>query len=135
MNAFKSLALCVAIVGLALLSQEALAQGVTAKTIRIVVPFAAGGPADLLARLLAEQFGRAQGPTMMVENRPGASTVIGTEAVSRATPDGSTILIASNNFVINAILRPSVAFRADLPAAERAAGACRQWFFRVSLVG
>jgi tripartite-type tricarboxylate transporter receptor subunit TctC len=47
---------------------------------------------------------------MMVENRPGASTVIGTEAVSRATPDGSTILIASNNFVINAILRPSVTY-------------------------
>jgi len=110
MNAFKNLASCVAIVGLALLSQEGLAQGLTGKTVRIVVPFAAGGPADLLARLLAEQFGRAQGPTMVVENRVGASTVIGTEAVARATPDGNTILMQGPPLVINAILRPSVTY-------------------------
>jgi tripartite-type tricarboxylate transporter receptor subunit TctC len=108
MNVFKNFTSCLAIVILALSSQETLAQGVSGKTLRIVVPFAAGGPADLLARLLAEQFSRTQGPAMVVENRPGASTLIGTEAVARATPDGSTILIASNNFVINAILRPSV---------------------------
>jgi len=110
MNVFKNLASCVAIVGLALLSQEALAQGVTGKTVRIVVPFAAGGPADLLARLLAEQIARAQGPTMVIENRTGASTAIGTEAVARATPDGNTILMQSPNLVINAILRPSVTY-------------------------
>ena len=110
MNVFKNLASCVAIVGLALLSQEALAQGVTGKTVRIVVPFAAGGPADLLARLLAEQIARAQGPTMVIENRTGASTVIGTEAVARATPDGNTILMQGPSLVINAILRPSVTY-------------------------
>ena len=95
---------------LALLNQEVLAQGVTGKTVRIVVPNAAGGPADVLARLLAEQIARAQGPTMMIENRPGASSVIGTEAVARATPDGNTILMQGNTFVINAILRPSVTY-------------------------
>jgi tripartite-type tricarboxylate transporter receptor subunit TctC len=55
------------------------------------VPFAAGGPADLIARLLAEQIGRTQGTVMVIENRVGASTVIGAEAVARATPDGNTI--------------------------------------------
>jgi tripartite-type tricarboxylate transporter receptor subunit TctC len=82
-------------------------RGGIGKTVRIVVPFAAGGPADVLARLLAEQIGRTQGPMMVVENRPGASTLIGTEAASRATPDGNTILMQGDNFVINAILHPA----------------------------
>jgi tripartite-type tricarboxylate transporter receptor subunit TctC len=110
MNIFRNLTSCLAIVLLAFLSQKALAQGVTGKTVRIVVPLPAGGPADLLARLLAEQFGRAQGPTMVVENRVGASTVIGTEAVARATPDGNTILMQGPPLVINAILCPSVTY-------------------------
>jgi len=110
MNAFKNLALCLATVLVALLNQEALAQGMTGKTVRIVVPLAAGGPADVLARLVAEQIGRAQGPTMVVENRPGASTAIGTEAVAHATADGNTVLINGNPLVINAILRPSVSY-------------------------
>src|SRR5882672_1565225 len=110
MNIFKNLASCLAIVILALSSQETLAQGVSGKTLRVVVPFAAGGPADLIARLLAEQIGRTQGTAMVIENRTGASGVIGTEAVSRGAPDGNTILIINNSFVINAILRPSVAY-------------------------
>ena len=110
MNIFKNLASCLAIVILALSSQETLAQGVSGKTLRVVVPFAAGGPADLLARLLAEQVARAQGPTMVIENRTGASTAIGTEAVARATPDGNTILMQGPSLVINAILRPSVTY-------------------------
>jgi len=110
MKVFKNLASCLVIVILALSSQETLAQGVSGKTVRIVVPFAAGGPADLLARLLAEQIGRAQGLTMVVENRPGGSTAIATEAVSRAAPDGNTVLMVGNNFVINPSLRPSLAY-------------------------
>jgi len=110
MNVFKNFTSCLAIVILALSSQETLAQGVSGKTLRVVVPFAAAGPADLLARLLAEQVARAQGPTMVIENRTGASTAIGTEAVARATPDGNTILMQSPNLVINAILRPSVTY-------------------------
>lgn len=76
-----------------------------ARTIKIVVPFPPGGPTDTLARLLAEQIGRAQGLTMVVENRPGAGSVIGTEAVSRAAPDGNTLLIVANSFVINPSLK------------------------------
>ncbi|MFL5002955.1 MAG: Bug family tripartite tricarboxylate transporter substrate binding protein [Xanthobacteraceae bacterium] len=75
------------------------------RTIRIVVPFAPGGGADILARLVAEQIGRAQGPTMVIENRPGAGTVIASEAVARAAPDGSTVLIVANSFVINPNLK------------------------------
>src|SRR5712671_5805163 len=56
----------------------------------MVVPLAPGGPADVLARLIADRIGQAQGVTAVVENRPGGGTVIGTEAVSRATPDGNT---------------------------------------------
>jgi tripartite-type tricarboxylate transporter receptor subunit TctC len=57
----------------------------------MVVPLAAGGPTDTLA----EQIGRAQGSTIVVENRPGAGMVIGAEAVSRAVPDGSTLMIVT----------------------------------------
>ena len=57
------------------------------RPIRVVLPFAPGGPADAMARLLAEQIGSAGGPTMVVESRPGAGTEIATEYVSRADPD------------------------------------------------
>jgi tripartite-type tricarboxylate transporter receptor subunit TctC len=77
----------------------------TMKTIKIVVPFPPGGGADILARLLAEQVGRMQGSTMVIENRPGASSVIGTEAASRATPGGNNLLIIQPPFVINPHLR------------------------------
>lgn len=91
------------IIGFALAVTDACAQ--SARTIKIVVPFAAGGGADILARLLSEQITRTQGVTVVVENRPGAGTVIGTEAVARAAPDGSTLLIGGNSFVINPNLR------------------------------
>ena len=77
----------------------------TARTIRIIVPSTAGGGADTLARLLADQISRAQGQTLVVENRPGASNTIGTEVASRAAPDGNTLLITTPEFVINAHLR------------------------------
>ena len=75
------------------------------RTIKIVVPYAAGGGTDVLARQLAEQIGRAQGRSMLIENRPGASTIIGTEAVSRAAPNGATLLITDPAFLINPHLR------------------------------
>src|SRR5216684_2531453 len=77
----------------------------TTKTIKIVVPYAPGSGPDILGRLLAEQVGRQNGPTMVVEDRPGAGTVIGTEAVARAAPDGTTVLIVAPSFVINPSLR------------------------------
>jgi tripartite-type tricarboxylate transporter receptor subunit TctC len=88
---------------LALSGHEAVSQ--TARTIRIVVPFPAGGSADDVARLLADLFGRTQGVSFVIENRPGAGTILATEAVSRAAPDGSTLLIVANSFVINPSLK------------------------------
>ena len=88
---------------LAALSSQAPAQ--TSRTIKIIVPSTAGGGADVLARMLADQIGRMQGQTMVVENRPGAGNTIGTEAVARSAPDGNTLLISTPEFVINPHLR------------------------------
>jgi tripartite-type tricarboxylate transporter receptor subunit TctC len=71
------------------------------RTLRIVVPFAPAGGTDTLARLVANHITRVHGTTVVVENRPGAGTVIATEAVARAAPDGNTVLIVGNSFVIN----------------------------------
>jgi tripartite-type tricarboxylate transporter receptor subunit TctC len=76
-----------------------------ARTIKIVVPVPPGASTDFVARLMAEQIGRAQGVTMVVENRPGASGMIGTEAVSRAAPDGTTLLMTANTYLIDAQMR------------------------------
>ena len=70
------------------------------RTIRLILPFPPGGPADAMARLVAEQVGASGGPTMVVESHPGAGTEIGTEYVSRAEPDGNTLGIISNSFVV-----------------------------------
>lgn len=73
--------------------------------IKIVVPVPAGSAGDIVARVLTEQVGRAQSQTIVVENRPGAGTTIGTEAVARAAPDGSTLLITAPYLVIAPHLR------------------------------
>jgi len=76
-----------------------------ARTIRIVVPYAPGGTADIVARLVADQAGRSGGPAMIVENRPGAGGAVGTETVARATADGATLLVVSTPFLIDPLLR------------------------------
>ena len=93
----------VAVIFVNLASQSAWSQ--TPRTIKLVVPFAAGGVADTLARLLVDEIGRAHGPAMVIEDRPGAGAVIGTEAVARAIPDGNTILLTSTTFATNPQLR------------------------------
>ena len=81
------------------------AQAQTNRTIKFVVPFAPGGTADILARTLAEEIGKAHGVGTLIENRSGAGTIIATEAASRAAPDGNTVLFNANAFVINPHLR------------------------------
>jgi tripartite-type tricarboxylate transporter receptor subunit TctC len=69
------------------------------------VPYAPGGAPDALSRLLGEQIGKAHGVSMVIENRPGAGAIIGTESVMRATPDGNTLLVTANAFLTNPHLR------------------------------
>ncbi len=76
------------------------------RTIKIVVPFPPGGSADTLTRVLAEHIGKTSSHSIIIENRPGAGTVIANEAVARATPDGGTLLVIANSFIINRHLRP-----------------------------
>jgi tripartite-type tricarboxylate transporter receptor subunit TctC len=90
---------------LCLLLSASVGWGQSARTIKIVVPYAPGSGPDILGRLLAEQIGRANGQTIFVESRPGAGTLIGTEAVARAAPDGNTVLVVAPSFVINPTLR------------------------------
>jgi tripartite-type tricarboxylate transporter receptor subunit TctC len=90
-------AAAVAVLSVPLFNQSAWSQ--TARIIKIVVPFAPGGVTDVLARLLADQIGRAHGVTVVVENRAGAGSVIGTEAVSRAAADGNTLLLTTADFI------------------------------------
>jgi tripartite-type tricarboxylate transporter receptor subunit TctC len=78
--------------------------GAQNKTIRIIVPYTPGSGPDILSRLLSEEIGNEQGPTVVVENRPGAGTVVGTEVVQRAEPDGGTVLLVASSFVINPAL-------------------------------
>src|SRR5262249_38608328 len=75
------------------------------RTMRIVVPFPPGGSADILARTLGEQINKSQGPTVLIENRPGAGASIAYDLVARAAPDGNTLVINANSLVINPLLR------------------------------
>jgi tripartite-type tricarboxylate transporter receptor subunit TctC len=99
----RFLALACIAVAVALPAQSARPQA--ARTIKVVVPNPPGASTDILARVLAEEIGREHGSAMIVENRPGAGNAIGSEAVSRAAPDGNTLLINANPFVIDPHLR------------------------------
>jgi tripartite-type tricarboxylate transporter receptor subunit TctC len=76
-----------------------------AQTRKIIVPYTPGSGPDILARLMAEEIGAQKGPSFVVENRPGGGMVIGTEVVARAEPDGNTVLLAGNAFVVNAAMK------------------------------
>jgi tripartite-type tricarboxylate transporter receptor subunit TctC len=69
--------------------------------VRVIVPFAAGGPTDVIGRMVAERLSDAWGQQLYVENMPGAGGNIGVEAAGRAAPDGYTILVVSTGFIIN----------------------------------
>ncbi len=83
---------------------HALGQAYPVKPVRMIVPFAAGGPADLVARLLSTKLGAAWGQSLVVENRGGAGGNIGIAAAARAAPDGYTILLATSGLMSNPIL-------------------------------
>jgi tripartite-type tricarboxylate transporter receptor subunit TctC len=81
------------------------AQTYPSKTIRVIVPIAPGGSTDIVGRLLAQRLSEQMGVTMIVDNRPGAGAVIGTELVAKSPPDGYTLLEIAVEFTINPALR------------------------------
>jgi tripartite-type tricarboxylate transporter receptor subunit TctC len=89
----------------------AYAQDYPTKSVRIIVPFGAGGPADVYARLLAQHLSDATKQSFVVENRPGAGAIIGTDAVAKSPPDGYTLLLMSNTHTTNESLIPNKPFQ------------------------
>jgi tripartite-type tricarboxylate transporter receptor subunit TctC len=83
------------------------AQDYPNKPVRIIVPFGAGGPADVYARVLAQHLSDGLKQSFVVENRPGAGAIIGTDAVAKAEPDGYTLLLMSNTHTTNESLIPN----------------------------
>jgi len=90
----------------ALASTPAWSQSYPSRSVRIVVPFGTGGPADIYARFIGARIGEAMGQAVVVENRPGGGAVIGSDAVAKSAPDGYTLLMMSNTHTVNETLIP-----------------------------
>lgn len=95
---------------LAFAAGGALAQVYPNKPVKIIVPFGAGGPADIYARALAQRLSEPLGQQVIVEDRPGAGSALGTEVVAKSAPDGYTLLMISNTHTINETLNPKLPY-------------------------
>ena len=84
-----------------LVVESAAAQDYPSKPIRLIVPFGAGGGSDYVGRLVAQKLTEQMGQTMVVENRPGAASLVGTELAAKSPADGYTLLLADSGFTIN----------------------------------
>jgi tripartite-type tricarboxylate transporter receptor subunit TctC len=91
---------------LGLLSSASLAQNYPDHPVKVVVPFAVGGSADVYGRFIAAKLSETMGQPFVIENRPGAGAVIGTDAVAKSAPDGYTVLVMSNTHTVNETLIP-----------------------------
>jgi tripartite-type tricarboxylate transporter receptor subunit TctC len=118
MSPFTKLGLFVA--AAAALTMPAAAQDYPSRNVTIIVPFGAGGPADVYARALGQHLSEAFKQPFVIENRPGAGAIIGTDAVVKAAPDGHTLLMMSNTHTVNETLvskRPYELMRDLVPVA------------------
>jgi len=93
-----------------LVPRPGAAQGYPEKPVKLVVPFAAGGPADALGRILGEKLNQHWGQPVIIENRGGAGGNVGAAAVARAAPDGYTLLLNASSHVINASLSENLPY-------------------------
>ncbi|HKA40491.1 MAG TPA: tripartite tricarboxylate transporter substrate binding protein [Burkholderiales bacterium] len=91
-------------------AQQSGAAAYPTKAIRLIVPLAAGGPSDHMARALAQKLSEGIKQTVVVDNRPGASGIIGTDLVAKSLPDGYTLLLAQTALTINASLAPKLPY-------------------------
>src|SRR3984893_13521325 len=89
---------------------QAMAQTYPARPVKIIVPFAPGGPADIFARQLGQYLSESLKQSFVIEDRPGAGSILGTEAVARSAPDGYTLLLMSNAHTTNESLIPNKPF-------------------------
>jgi tripartite-type tricarboxylate transporter receptor subunit TctC len=103
----RALAIATAV---AFAATPAFAQTYPVKPVRMIVPYAAGGGADIVGRLIAQRLGDGWGQTVVIDNRPGASGNIGTEIVARAPADGYTLLLVGPNHTVNSSLYSKIAF-------------------------
>lgn len=103
---------CLAIAswGISLLASVSAQAAYPDKPIKLVVPYAAGGPTDTFARALTDVWGKKLGATMIVENKAGAGTMLGTEAVAKSAPDGYTVLLATVAHSVNPSLHASLSY-------------------------
>ena len=106
--------LCAGLVLLATASADAIAQDLVAawpsKSLRVVVPFTPGSGTDAVARIVVERLGAQLGQTLVVENRPGAGGTIGMAVVSKANPDGYTILVHSSSYTVTPTTYPNAPY-------------------------
>jgi tripartite-type tricarboxylate transporter receptor subunit TctC len=93
------------------------------KSVRIVVPFAPGGGTDVIARTIGASLAEVLGQAVIIDNRPGAGTIIGTDAVAKAAPDGYTVLLATAAFAVNPSVQPKLPYNTE------------QDFAAISLIG
>ena len=107
----RALGLAIAAAGFLVSPLLASAQDYPTRPVRIIVPFAAGGPADVYARFLGQHLQEVLGQAFIVDNRPGAGSIIGTDAVAKSAPDGYTLLLMSNTHTVNESLIPTKPFQ------------------------
>ena len=92
------------------LSALGAAQDYPAKAVRIIVPFASGGGTDLSARIIAQKLSESLGANFVVDNRPGAAGIVGTESVAKSKPDGYALLVVSSSHAINPAMYPKLPY-------------------------
>jgi tripartite-type tricarboxylate transporter receptor subunit TctC len=100
----------IALGAFAAFATPAAAQDYPSRSVKIIVPFAAGDPADVFARVIAQGLQESLKQSFVVENRPGAGSIIGTDAVAKSAPDGYTLLMMSNTHTTNESLIPNKPF-------------------------
>lgn len=110
-NRLRVASLACACLAFLLAPLPATAETYPSRPIKVIVPFGAGGPTDVFTRVLAEELRKALGQPFVLENRPGAGTVIGTEVAAKSAPDGYTLLMISATQTVNETLIPDKSYQ------------------------